>query len=249
MNSTTNKSLVIALSICAAIGCGAIMPGCTQQASAPEASTPEEQAAPQPTLEETDPELLDVKGSSMSDTLSLDSNDYLNLGWEGSMNLRVESATIYEDYAAAHSKYPGLIASKNASEDSPVLVCEVFLDNSGAVSTEKSGAFKANFMFLGPDRIPVTFFAREGDQESSEQRANDAMEFDLPDSKSTTITVGFTVPQTWFDSSSDVNGLDVNGRDYIAFGGTAEQYHLSVSGEIPDTPFIWLTTKIAENDK
>ena len=70
------------------------------------------------------------------------------------------------------------------------------------------------------------------------------MEFELPDKGSTTITVGFSVPQTWLDGS-----VDINNRDYIAFGGTKEQYHMSYAGEVPDNDFIWLTTEVFKETK
>lgn len=245
MKTTTAKPLVMALLLAITIGALAVVSGCANEAAtSASADSDVEQSSATTQADGEDSSSATVPGSSMSDTLTLSSDTYQNLGWRGTLEARIESAQLYKNYDAAKKKIADLFPAEDAVKDGPVLVCEVFLDNSGAVSQEQSGAFKADFMFLGPDRIPVTFFALS-EKGNATSRSDDAsMEFELPDKGSTTITVGFSVPQTWLDGS-----VDINNRDYIAFGGTKEQYHMSYAGEVPDNDFIWLTTEVFKETK
>ncbi len=245
MKTTATKSLAMAFLLAMALGALAVVSGCANEAAtSASADSDAEQPSATTQADGEDSSGATVPGSSMSDTLTLSSDTYQNLGWKGTLEARIESAQLYKNYDAAKKEVAGLLPAKDAITDGPVLACEVFLDNSGAVSQDQSGAFKADFMFLGPDRIPVTFFALS-DKSDVASRSDDAsMEFELPDKGSTTITVGFSVPQTWLDGS-----VDINNRDYIAFGGTKEQYHMSYAGEVPDNDFIWLTTEVFQEAK
>lgn len=197
------------------------------------ATTTSEQQAPS--------EEPDLAGVSMAGALTLNSDDRENLGWTGAMDVQVKSATIYRDFDAAERQIERpIFAGKDAVKDAPILMCEVYLDNQNAKSTAEDDLFKTDFMFLGPDRIPVSFYVPAEQHSDSD---GSTMAFSLPQKESTVITVGFTAPQTWFDGNADLAN-----RDYLAFGGTKEQYHRVGEGLVPDNDFIWLSTTVSDGE-
>ena len=243
MKNCKAKLLSILLIVCMS-GLFALS-GCQPSCQPPSSPSDVGQGAPpnSKTVEESeaDRETPSLPGVSMTGALTLDSSSRDNLGWSGVMNVQINSATIYRSYNEAKDHVGHLVAGKDALKDAPILICEVYLDNHDARSDAQDEKFRANFMFLGPDRIPVTFFAAPEQSERTDSSGSDSMAFSLPKGDSTIIYVGFSVPQTWFDGSADMNN-----RDYIAFGGSKEEYHRVGEGVVPNHDFIWLTTSVCD---
>ena len=187
----------------------------------------------------------------MPEWITVSSENYTNLGWKGAVEIHVDSSCLYDNYKSALKANPGLKACDGAVKDGPVLVCKISMEDSGATSDKSDSAvFGADFMYLGPDRAPVQFMVPFGNS-SKKDASNNLFDFALAKDGYTEITVGFSVPQTWLNDSVANpqewhKGADVNGFDYIAFGGDPEQYCVSAEGVVPTTDYIQLATTVVD---
>lgn len=198
--------------------------------------------------------LLGLSMADGAEALTVSSDTYENLGWTGQMNIKISSATLYENFEAAEKATPGLVAQDNAIKDGPILVCEVGIENAGATSDSgKKDVFSLDFLYLGPERTTPSFAIPESKDISNGK----LLDFALTEDKMTPVVIGFSVPESWYTESvalpSQVYyspGSELGGQDYLAFGGTPREYTVSeTDGIVPTTPFFWLTTSIIKSDK
>lgn len=170
-----------------------------------------------------------------------DASPNAGLSWSGVMNVSIEDACLYQSYAAAKEANADLELKKDASDSGTVLVCKVLVENVSAADSAGSDLFKADFLYLNADRIPVTSCIPQTDSSSDES----LFDFKLPQNETTVLTVGFAVPEEWWSDKAAYEGHEEGatlvGAAYLAFGAAGDGYRDSVEGVVPADPFAWLT--------
>ena len=153
---------ILAISLFGLAGCSAAEPkDDTSAASTSDESVPEHAA----TEEGDEP----IEGASMNSVFEVGTDDAAKsveavgdkspnagLSWSGVMGVSIEDACLYQSFAAAQEANAGLELEKDADESGAVLVCKVLVENDSAVDASGSDLFKADFLYLNSDRIPVT---------------------------------------------------------------------------------------------
>ena len=90
--------------------------------------------------------------------------------------------------------------------------------------------FKADFMYVGPERIPVGFIVPQSDDDTEK----DALSFSFDDKEMADLTVGFSVPK----SKMHFN--------YLAYGRVEGDYHKDTEGlVVPTVRYTWLDIAVA----
>lgn len=162
------------------------------------------------------------------------------LSWSGVMGVSIEDACLYQSFAAAQEANAGLELEKDADESGAVLVCKVLVENKSAVDASGSDLFKADFLYLNSDRIPVTSCVPQNGSSSDES----LLDFKLPQGDTATLAVGFAVPETWWTDKTAYEGRKNGGTivdvAYLAFG-SGGGYRDSAEGVVPVDPFAWLS--------
>lgn len=96
--------------------------------------------------------------------------------------------------------------------------------------------FKTDFMYVGPERIPVGFIVPQSDDDTEK----DALSFSFDDKEMADLTVGFSVPKSWLDAK------DREGKDYLAYGRVEGDYHKDGEGLVaPTVRYTWLDIAVA----
>ena len=169
-----------------------------------------------------------------------DKSPNAGLSWSGVMEVSIEDACLYQSFAAAQEANAGLELEKDAAESGAVLVCKVLVESKSAVDASGSDLFKAGFLYLNSDRIPVTSCVPQNGSSSDES----LLDFKLPQGDTATLTVGFAVPETWWTDKTVYegreNGDSIAGAAYLAFG-SGGGYRDSAEGVVPVDPFAWLS--------
>ncbi|MCR2037685.1 hypothetical protein [Adlercreutzia caecimuris] len=237
---------ILAISLFGLAGCSAAEPkDDTSAASTSDESVPEHAA----TEEGDEP----IEGASMNSVFEVGTDDAAKsveavgdkspnagLSWSGVMGVSIEDACLYQSFAAAQEANAGLELEKDADESGAVLVCKVLVENDSAVDASGSDLFKADFLYLNSDRIPVTSCVPQ-DGTSSD---GSLLDFKLSQGETATLTVGFAVPETWWTDKTAYEGRENGGTiadvAYLAFG-SGGGYRDSPEGVVPVDPFAWLS--------
>lgn len=96
--------------------------------------------------------------------------------------------------------------------------------------------FKADFMYVGPERIPVGFIVPQSDDDTEK----DALSFSFDDKEMADLTVGFSVPKSWLDAK------DREGKNYLAYGRVEGDYRKDGEGlVVPTVRYTWLDIAVA----
>lgn len=172
-----------------------------------------------------------------------DKSPNARLSWSGVMGVSIEDACLYQSFSAAKEANADHKLKKGVSDSGAVLVCKVFVENESAVGLSGSDLFKADFLYLNSDRIPVTSCIPQVDGSSDES----LFDFKLPQKDTMILTVGFAVPETWWSDKTAYEGHDdgttVVDAAYLAFGTGGGSYRNSDEGVVPRDPFAWLSIR------